>query len=254
MVGFHSLVLLSLLLAALPGRAETAIESSVETRFQLDLQIPDAISSRFLPRNWLMNVATSGNAKDCNVRMIFVDRLTVNGPDGKPAARPSQRYVYLEIPATTDKGEQVRVVIGGITADAADAPGPFGNFLPAESHEMTRNITDKDGKVEESQTWSFRSGGGESVEMHVTFERGVSQRNPVADTKFISAKDPSIVLISRQEQVLDVVRNASTNPPDRVKEFSLKVGGGTWDKIFNGSQRMLSWDNVVWISRTVLKP
>ena len=50
-------------------------------------------------------LATSGNAKDCNVRMIFVDRLTVNGPDGKPAARPSQRYVYLEIPATTDKGE-----------------------------------------------------------------------------------------------------------------------------------------------------
>ena len=63
-----------------------------------------------------------------------------------------------------------------------------------------------------------------------------------------SAENPGRV------SLLDVVRNASTNPPDRVKEFSLKVGGGTWDKIFNGSQRMLSWDNVVWISRTVLKP
>ena len=66
MVGFHSLVLVSLLLAALPSRAETALESSVETRFQLDLQIPDAISSRFLPRNWLMNVATDRKSTRLN--------------------------------------------------------------------------------------------------------------------------------------------------------------------------------------------
>ena len=69
-----------------------------------------------------------------------------------------------------------------------------------------------------------------------------------------SAVSPSFFQISRQEQVLDILRNATTNPPDRVKEFTFQASGGSYAKLFDGSQKVLSWDNIMWINRTVLLP
>jgi hypothetical protein len=60
--------------------------------------------------------------------------------------------------------------------------------------------------------------------------------------------------IWRQEQVLDILKNVTTNPPDRVKEFSFKGSGGSYAKIFDGTEKPLSWDNVVWLQRAVLNP
>ena len=125
------IMLLSLLGVAGMLRAEAPIESSAETRFQLDLRVPDAAIASFLPAGWSMNIATSGGATDCNLRLIFVDRLTINAPDGKPVGRGSQRYVYMELPVKDAKGDAARLVIGGITEAAADSPGPYGNYLPA---------------------------------------------------------------------------------------------------------------------------
>jgi hypothetical protein len=239
---------------ALSVHAETPIESSAETRFQLDLHVPDDVLKNYLPPGWSLSVATAGNAKDANIRLIFVDRMTVNGPDGKPVGAGSQRLVYLESPVKDASGEAARLVIGGITASAADAPGPFGNFLPATAHSMQRAVSGSGGTVIETQDWMFRAAGGEQVEMHIQFERTANTRNPISDTKFYSAKDPATMQISRQEQVLSVLRNATTNPPDKVKEFSLKVSGGSFAKLFDGTQKMLSWDHILWVNRTVLKP
>jgi hypothetical protein len=90
--------------------------------------------------------------------------------------------------------------------------------------------------------------------MHIKYERGIANRGNPADTKFYSAKNPSFFQISRQEQVLDILRNATTNPPDRVKEFSLKATGGSYAKLFDGSEKLLSWDNILWINRSVFLP
>jgi hypothetical protein len=120
---------------------------------------------------------------------------------------------------------------------------------------MQRNVAESgSGPVIETQDWTFRAASGEAVEFHIRFKRGVNSRAPIADTKFFSAKDPSLALISRQEQVLFIARNAITKPPDHVQEFSLKAGGGSWTKIFDGPQKVLSWDHIVWTNRTYLKP
>ena len=65
--------------------AQTLVESSAEARFQLDLQVPQAALMSFVPSGWTTNVSTRGNAKDANLRAIFIERLTINGPDGSPA-------------------------------------------------------------------------------------------------------------------------------------------------------------------------
>ena len=233
--------------------AQTVTEFSSEARFQLDLQVPDAGVKPFLPPGWSLNVATQGAAKDCNLRLIFVDRVTVNAPDGKPVG--SSRLAYLAVPVKDATGANAQLVIGGLTADPKDAPGPFGNYLPATTHSMKRSTSsDGTGPAIDTQDWEFRAATGERLEMHIEFERGVGNKGAMNEVKFYSAKDPGTYQISKQEQVLEILRNPTTKPPDRVKKFSFKGSGGSYAKIFDGTEKVVSWDNILWINRSVMVP
>jgi len=237
-----------------PARAQTVVETSSEVRFQLDLHVADAALAPMLPPGFTLNVATQGPAKDCNLRAIFIDRLTINGPDGKPAGKGSNRLVYLAAPVKDPSGANAQVVIGGLTADPSDAPGPFGNYIAATTATARRTIAGEGAAVTETQDWVFQSASGEHLELHITFERGVSNRGAASDTKFYSAKDPSKVQVSRQEQVLEILRNPTTNPPDKVKAFSFKGTGGSYAKLFDGTEKPVSWDNVIWMNRSISTP
>ncbi len=92
--------------------AQTMVEYSSEARFQLDLHVPDAVIKGFLPPGWTMNIATQGAAKDANLRAVFIDRVTINGPDGKPVGKGSNRLVYLVAPVKDPTGANVQPVIG----------------------------------------------------------------------------------------------------------------------------------------------
>jgi hypothetical protein len=243
--------------ALLPLSAETMLEFSNETRFQLDLHVPDAALASFLPQGWTSNPATEGAAKDCNLRAIFIDRVTINGPDGKPLGKGSNRLVFLAAPVKDSQGASVQLVIGGLTEDPADAPGPFGNYLLATTHQMqliTMSGTNSSKPILETQDWVFVAATGERLELHITYERGVASKRNKADTKYYSAKTPSFYQISRQEQVLDIMRNVTTKPEDHVGKFSFKATGGSYAKLFEGPVTVLSWDNVLWLNRSILLP
>jgi hypothetical protein len=235
--------------------AETPIESSNETRFQLDFKVPDGALAEFLPKGFTSNAATTGAAKDCNLRIVFIDRVTINGPDNNPKGKGSNRLAYLVAPVKNAAGEAVQLVIGGLTEDPTDAPGPFGNYLLATTHDMNWSTkSGGTGPIMETQDWVFAARSGERLEMHITYQRGVAAKRNTADTKFYSAKNPAFYQISRQEQVLDIMRNVTTTPEDHVKSFSFKGGGGSWAKLFDGTEKVLSWDNILWLNRTVLLP
>src|ERR1700733_12711298 len=145
-----------LVLAALAPlmMAQTLQEFSSETRFQLDLKVPDAALAAYLPTGFTPNVAAQGAAKDCNLRAVFIDRVTVNGPDGRPIGKGSNRLVYLVAPVKDPSGANVQLVIGGLTEDPADAPGPFGVYLPATTHTMQRSTSaGNSGPILDSQDW-----------------------------------------------------------------------------------------------------
>src|SRR5712691_5056205 len=119
--------------------AETPVEFSSEARFQLDLHVPDSVIKALLPPGWTPNVAAQGPPKDANLRAVFIDRVTINGPDGRPLNGGSNRLVYLAAPVTEPGGMNVQMIIGGLTE--TDAPGPFGNYLLATTHLMQRTTT-----------------------------------------------------------------------------------------------------------------
>jgi hypothetical protein len=207
-----------------------------------------------LPSGFTMNVAAQGPAKDANLRAIFVDRMTINGADGKPVGKGSARFVYLAAPVKDASGGNAQLVIGGLVDDQADAPGPFGVYLYAPTHTMQRSTSAGSGPVIDSQDWVFQAASGEHLELHIKYEHGSANRGNPNEGKYYSAKNPSTMQIWRQEQVLDILKNVTTNPPDRVKEFSFKGSGGSYAKIFDGSEKPLSWDNVIWLQRSVMHP
>jgi len=233
--------------------AETPLEHSNEKRFQLDVKVPDAALQAFLPQGWTQNPAATGAAKDCNLRVIFIDRVTINDPKGPPIGKGTDRLVWLAAPVKDPSGKAVQMIIGGITS--GEAPGPFGNYLASKSMAWNSNLkSDASGALVETQEWDFTAQGGEYLRLNVTYQRGPAAYRPVADTLYYSAKDPATYQISRQDQVLDILRNVTTTPPDHVKSFTFKAGGGSYAKLFDGTEKMLSWDNVLWLNRTVLKP
>ena len=236
---------------------QTLTEYSNETRFQLDVKVPDAALAAYLPAGWTSNVSTQGPAKDCNLRVIFIDRVTINGPDGRAAGKGTNQLVWLAAPVKDPAGANAQLIIGGLTVDPADAPGPFGNFLAATTHAVSRSTSlaaNGSGPLQESQDWTLAAASGEHFDMHIKYERGIANKGNPSDQKFYSAKTPTFFQISHQEQVLDILRNTTTNPPDRVKEFSFKAGGGTYAKLFDGTEKLLSWDNILWINRAVSVP
>jgi hypothetical protein len=237
------------------ANAENLVEHSSEARFQLDVHVPDAALKTYFPEGFTPNVATQGAAKDANLRVVFIDRVTINGPDGKPVGKGSNRLVYLVAPVKDPGGANAQLVIGGLTEDPADAPGPFGVYLLATTHKMARTTTGGgSGPIIDTQDWSLAAATGERLALHIKYERGVANKANPTDTKFYSAKNPRFFQLSHEERVLDILRNTTTTPPDHVKEFTFKAGGGSYSKLFDGTEKLLSWDNILWINRSITVP
>jgi len=237
-----------------PARAESLLEFSAETQMQLDFHVPDAALAAMLPAGFEPNVATAGPAKDANIRMVFIDRGDITGPDNKPLGRGSNQLVYLIVPIKqVATGTIGQMVLAGITADPADAPGPFGVYLAASQHRMARSTVADGGATLNQEDWEFAAASGERMEVHLKYERRGAPK-ATADLKFWSARDPAKYQIFKYERGLDIMRNATVNVGDRVKEFSYKASGGQIAKLFDGSEKVLSIDAIHWSNRATYAP
>ncbi len=252
-----SVALMAGLIVAPPGvsdaRAQSVAEESIESRFQLDFQVPDAALKKFLPAGWDVQVATTGPAKDCNLRVIFIDRVNVNGPEGKPLGTGASQMVYLTVPVKNPAtGNTVQMVIAGLTGDTADVPGPFGVYHQATAHEMKRStVAGKGTGIVEEQTWAFSAASGERIETFVKYER-VATARARRETTYVSASDPKISQVSKIDMGLNIARNATVEVPDRVKEFRYKISGGRLAPLFDGSERVVSVDIFPWNNQTIV--
>jgi hypothetical protein len=237
-----------------PATAETFVEQNAEFRMQLDFVVPDAALRKFLPAGWEPNIATQGPAKDCNLRLIFIDRIDITDEKGQP--KGSSGLVYLAIPVKqTGTGTVGQMIIAGLTSDPKDAPGPFGNYQLASTHKMDRLVTGGSGKdtlMEEN--WEFVAADGERLEVHLKYERASARRNPAQEVKFFDPKNPNVYQIFKVESGLDIMRNGTVPIKDRVKEFSYKATGGRLGPLFDGKEKVVSIDSFHWYNRGVYTP
>ena len=231
--------------------AQTLVEQSAEARMQLDFHVPDAALKAMLPAGVEPAIATTGAAKDANLRMIFIDRIAVTGPDGAPAG--SGQMVYLAIPIKQAAPNPIaQMLIYGLTSDPKEAPGPFGVYQLASTHRMERS-TIADAQAQTTENWAFTAASGEHMELHLKYDRGIG-RKASNETKFFSSVNPSFYQIFKVDQNLDIMRNATITVPDKVKEFQYKASGGKIGALFDGSERVLSIDCLAWYNRAIYVP
>ena len=234
-----------------PAAAQTLVEQSAEARMQLDFHVPDAALKAMLPAGFEPNIATTGAAKDANLRMIFIDRIAVTAPDGAPVG--SSQMVYLAIPVKQAATNTIaQMLIFGLTGEPKEAPGPFGVYLPATTHHMERSTT-ADAQAQTTENWAFTAASGEHMELHLKYDRGIG-RKASNETKFFSSVNPSFYQIFKVDQNLDIMRNATITVPDKVKEFQYKASGGKIGALFDGSERVLSIDCLAWYNRAIYVP
>jgi hypothetical protein len=242
------------LIAGAQAGAETLLEQGAEHRFQLDFHVTDAALQKMLPQGWVPAVAAAGPAKDANLRMIFIERIGIAGADGKPIGANSSRMVYLAIPVKQAAGDATgQMIIAGLTDKAADAPGAFGVYQYAATAKMSRSVSASAGKSLAEEDWDFAAAGGEHMAVHVKYEPALAAKGG-GEVKFFNPADPSKYQIFKTEQATDITRNATTNPPDRVKEFTYRAGGGRLAALFDGKEKVLSWDSQPWYNRSVIAP
>src|SRR5258705_801345 len=158
MVGKPAFAGIAVVLMACAGvgqaRADPFVEQNAEFRMQLGFVVPDGALRKFLPAGWEHNIAAQGPAKDCNMRLIFIDRVDITGADGAPVG--SSRLVYLAVPVKQSGSSNAgQMIIAGLTSEAKDAPGPFGNYELATSVNLDRSLkaTGKDAFVDGD--WEF---------------------------------------------------------------------------------------------------
>lgn len=244
---------LAAMAAAAPAAAEQLIENSAEFRFQLDFHVNDAALQKLLPAGWEPAVATQGPAKDCNLRVIFIDRADVTNPDGTP--KTADQLVYIAIPVKeTASGNSGQMILNGLVSDAREAPGPFGNYVHASAVKVSRSLDAGGGVTTGEENWAFAAENGQRLEARVKYERGAARRNPLTEVKFFDPRKPGDYQIFKFDSGLDIMKNASVPVKDRVREFSYKVTGGPVAALFDGTEKVLSWDSFHWYNRGIYTP
>jgi hypothetical protein len=234
--------------------AQTLLESSMEIRFQLDLQVPEDALMRHVPEGWTLDIRDAGNAKDANLRVIFIERVSINGPDGSAAGEGTNLLVYLAAPTKDPAGNSTQLIIGGITADPNDVPGPFGVYIPATTHSLSRITNFGSGPVIETQYWALETATGEHMKLNISFERGTPSLRPARDRLYCSGEMPATCQLAKQQQMLEVLKNVTTNPRDRVRAYTFSAGGGRYADLFDGTEKLLSWDNILWVKQEIYTP
>jgi hypothetical protein len=255
----NSVIAAAITLATFAGpasvaNAQTLIEQSAEVRMQLDLAVPPQALKALLPDGWEPFVATAGPAKDCNVRLIFVDRVDITAPDGAPVGTEQMVYFAAPIKKTGSNEMAGQMVIDGITSNPKAVPGPFNVYQAATAYRVERSThAAAGGAIENEDTWDFTGANGEHLSLHLTYERGVA-RKLGSDTKFFSAADANSYQIWKIDQGLDIMRNATVQVKDRVKTFDFKASGGRVATLFDATTRVVSVDALHWYNRAVSSP
>ncbi len=241
--------------AARHAGAEALVENSAEFRMQLDFEVKDAALAKLLPAGWEPAVATAGPGQGLQ------HPPDLHRPHGHHQAGRlpgGQGIEPTRLPRGPGEAEREQhagqMLIYGLTADAKDAPGPFGVFTHATTAKMSRSVNSgPSGDPLVTEDWEFAAAGGEHMEIHLKYERGTARKS-ANNTPFWSAKNPSYQQMFKIEQGLDIMRNATVQVKDRVKEFTYKAGGGKIAPLFDGTDKVVSVDALHWYNRGVYLP
>jgi hypothetical protein len=201
---------------------------------------------RRLPSGWeLMPYAgedlrgTSLNG--ANMLVPFHEVYAVRSHDGKVVGQQQTSYVaFISQARNNETGEVAHIHWFSYTEDPTAVPGKYKD---AELANVTRSQTftkERQGETQVRETFDAVAEGGE-IHLSLAYEQGGMVMWVTADEPNLplyAAKDPSVVRVYQEDQVINVVRSVPMNV-DRVSEISLNVRGELED-VFDGTERVVA--------------
>ena len=233
--------------------AQPILEHGAEHRLQLSWHVNDGALAKLLPYEWTANIAADGAAKDVNLRLVLIERIAVTDRFNRPIGKSFSRQAYLAIPVSGPAGANGQMIIAGLTSSQLEADGNFKGFKVTDNFKVSQS-SEHDGERQlREEHWSLAAASGERIEVHIKFEAQFNPRTPATEVRFYDPKAPTTYQSHRVEQIIDQVRNG-TLAINRVSEISVNVAGGSFQSLFDGSEKLLSIDSIPWASHMISAP
>jgi hypothetical protein len=222
-----------------PAWAENHVESTMETRVMVALQVEMTELQKWVPDVMQIAPAPSGPFTGANLFIVFMDVFLAQNPQGKPYEGGIYRNAVFVVPVKhKTTGEMVFLIIDGLTSNPENVPGAYKKFKLAT---IRRNLNysfsrAKAGKG--SDDWQFKDKSGVLIDFHVGYERALPMRaKPVQ--KIYSAAEPTFYRIYKTDYLVDLVKSVPAKL-DRSKDYRLKVSMPELAKLFDGTQQLVA--------------
>lgn len=234
-------------------RAETLVESSVETRTVLAFRVGQTALQRWVSEPLLITSMPSGPFKDANLFVVFMDKLVKFDAQGNATSGGNDRAVIFAAVAKPPQAEKPNLyVIRIFTANPRTLPGAYKNSVLASVRwEHALKMVDLEPGTEEQQ-WDIRDSAGGIIEFRLRCQRGLPTPGKVEQDVY-SAVEPDFFRIYRIDQGIDVVKSLSAGI-DRVQSYELRVTAAELLELFDGSEQLVSIATLPWYLRQIFLP
>ncbi|HXM81481.1 MAG TPA: hypothetical protein VN929_06105 [Burkholderiales bacterium] len=245
------LLLVAALTASAPAWSEKHVQSTLDSRLVLAFKANPVEVQRWLPAPWVINPVASGPSKDANVTLTFLERVLDQDAEGKPAEISTYRNVVVGIPARNPQtGEAAPVLVRIFTT--AGTPGFYKTGVRAAvEHETAASGAGADPGVA-SERWEMKDGKGGSLLVQIRYDRGTPTRSTI-EARPHSGLDPALWRIYRIEQATDVVKSVPQGI-DRVRNLRFRNQIAELDKLFDGSEQLISVTSIPFYTRQTFLP
>lgn len=232
-----------------PRPAETGIfvSSNIDVRTVVGFAVPADALADLLPEGWLPDVASAGPAKDINLRVTFIETLSIRDVDGKALTPP--RIAHLGVPSRP-KGGSAGATLLLMAYSTGGSGGPYGNSILATAVVERTIRYEPLVEAEVEERWRFRTPGGDAIDLHLRYVRGGLDVVEAVDEVHSSVR-PARYRIYRSEQAVDRLRDAQV---DRIRQVDFKATGPRLSRLFSGAERLVSVVSIPWFSRRVYSP
>jgi hypothetical protein len=222
-----------------PAWGENHVESTMETRAMVFLQVEKTQLQKWVPESMQITPLPAGPFNGANLILVFIDLLRAQDPQGKPHNGGLGRAAVFVVPVKHNRtGEMVSLVIDGLADNPENVPGPYKNFKGASiQRELNHSVSAFDAG-EGSDTWKFEDSSGMLIDFHVGYKRALPIRaKPVL--KIYSGADPEFFRIYKTDYLVDIVKSAPAKI-DRAKEYRLKVSMPGLKRLFDGTEQLVA--------------
>lgn len=222
-----------------PAGAETLFQSTADTRLTVAFRVGQAELQKLVPAPWQVMPIPGGPLKEANFFFVFIDSFLVLDAQGKPDQGGVTRKVAFAVPAKhTQTGEMATVITGGFTANIAEVPGPYKDFVQATvRREQTHKGVNMEIGVGED-FWEVKDNHGGIIELRIQYQGALPPRAK-SEQKIYSAVEPSFFRIYRIDTATDIVKSIPAGI-ERVQNYQFRVAMPELKKLFDGTEQLVA--------------